>query len=477
MPSTYKTPGVYIEEIPKFPPSIAPVDTAIPAFIGYTETAKDKVAEDLRMKPTRITSMVEYELLFGGPQKETGVVVTIEEWTGKTDKPAGITATAALSESARSKHILYYAMQLFYANGGGPCYIVSVKPYKNTVGDALVLKDLEDGLETLKKVDEPTLIVIPESQRLELAEFGTLQQAAVTQCADLQDRFTIMDLHGGTAGSMSEPATDLTNAAIQFRGTITENLKYGAVYGPNVETVFDYVVEEPAIEVSHIEDGAAPAAAKLDTLKVDNNRLYELAQTAIRNLPCKLPPSAGIAGVYATVDNERGVWKAPANVGLKTVIKPTIEISNAEQDGMNIDQNGKSINAIRAFVGRGTLVWGARTLAGNDREWQYVPVRRFFIFVEESIKKATAQFVFEPNDANTWVRVQAMIENFLNTQWRQGALQGIKPEHAYFVSVGLNKTMTAIDILDGKMIIEIGLAAVRPAEFIILRFSHKMAQS
>ena len=191
-----------------------------------------------------------------------------------------------------------------------------------------------------------------------------------------------------------------------------------------------------------------------------------------------LPPSGAIAGVYAATDRERGVWKAPANVSLNAVIGPAVKISHEQQAEFNVDVNaGKSVNIIRSFTGKGTLVWGARTLAGNDNEWRYISVRRFFNFVEESVKKATEQFVFEPNDANTWVRVQAMIENFLNTLWRQGALQGIKPEHAFYVAVGLGKTMTPLDILEGRMIIEIGMAAVRPAEFIILRFSHKMAES
>jgi phage tail sheath protein FI len=172
------------------------------------------------------------------------------------------------------------------------------------------------------------------------------------------------------------------------------------------------------------------------------------------------------------------VWKAPANVVLAAVRKPTIDLSNVINDGMNVDPTaGKSVNAIRPFVGKGTLVWGARTLAGNDNEWRYVSVRRFFNFVEESVAKAAAGFTFEPNDANTWVKVQAMIENFLTVQWREGALQGIKPEHAFYVAVGLGKTMTALDILEGRMIIEIGMATVRPAEFIVLRFSHKMAES
>jgi phage tail sheath protein FI len=200
--------------------------------------------------------------------------------------------------------------------------------------------------------------------------------------------------------------------------------------------------------------------------------------TAIKKEMGKVPPSGSVAGIYARVDNLRGVWKAPANESLNSVTGPTFNVSAEEQGGMNVDPTaGKSINIIRSFIGKGTLIWGARTLAGNDNEWRYVNVRRFFNMVEESSKKATEQFVFEPNDANTWVKVQGMIENFLTTMWRQGALQGAKPEHAFYVAVGLGKTMTALDILEGRMIVEIGMAVVRPAEFIILRFSHKMAES
>lgn len=208
------------------------------------------------------------------------------------------------------------------------------------------------------------------------------------------------------------------------------------------------------------------------------NASYNIIKSEIASLPITLPPSSALAGVYARVDSDRGVWKAPANVGLNYVIKPTIKITNGDQDNLNVDTvAGKSINAIRSFTGKGTLVWGSRTLAGNDNEWRYVPVRRFFNMAEESIKKATEQFVFEPNDANTWIRVRAMIENFLILQWRAGALAGAKPEQAFYVRVGLGQTMSALDILEGRMIIEIGMAVVRPAEFIILRFSHKMQES
>ena len=185
-----------------------------------------------------------------------------------------------------------------------------------------------------------------------------------------------------------------------------------------------------------------------------------------------------IAGIYAAVDNARGVWKAPANVSVSDVIQPTIQITAENQDGMNVDPTaGKSVNAIRAFTGIGTLVWGARTLAGNDNDWRYVNVRRFCIFAEESIRKATMQFVFEPNDANTWVKVKGMIENFLTTLWRQGALMGSKPVDAFSVSVGLGTTMTALDILEGRMIVVVGLCPVRPAEFIILQFVQTMPVS
>lgn len=479
MATLYKTPGVYIEEIPKFPPSVAPVETAIPAFIGYTEQAREFGTDDLRLKPTRIGSLLEYTRLFGGPQPETGIAVTIIEKTDGTGSITSLSTSATLAETARSKHILYYALQMFFANGGGPCYIVSVGGYK-TLGTALVQTELKAGLDTLLKVDEPTLLVFPEAQFLAaIADFKTLHDLALAQCQLLKDRFVIMDVHGDDV-SLDNPAGNLLAAIGNFRddGIGTNNLKYGAAYAPNLETVLDYAVDETAIDVSYLLNADAPVAAKLSAMANTDNRKYELARAAIRDLACKLPPSSTIAGIYAAVDNNRGVWKAPANVSVTAVVKPTIDFTNAEQDVMNVDATaGKSVNAIRPFTGKGTLVWGARTLAGNDNEWRYVSVRRLFIFVEESVKKATEQFVFEPNDANTWVRVQAMIENFLNTLWRQGALQGIKPEHAFYVAVGLGKTMTALDILEGRMLVEIGLAAVRPAEFIVLKFSHKMAES
>ena len=661
----YNTPGVYVEEIPKFPPSIAPVETAIPAFVGYTEKAVLN-GESLVNKPKRIESIAEYEFMFGGGASQD-VTITLD------------TNNQFIRADSSAKLYLYDSLRLFYANGGGNCYILSIGKYPADVKSA----ELEAALDVLEQEDEPTIILAPDV----VSDAGgpyEFQKKALNQCNKLKDRVTLCDLTRATT------VADFKTSVDAFRDTIgINNLKYGAAYGPWIQANLPRIIWQKnlilkrdgtgdailleslttdagvlnlirdvkaaekssadlatnvtvitgsadktltdslqkALDAYRLIDDASTApqtvtalqgftklttdilktvqqlnampdvpgtkftikdsiaaylsnsalknaiatlaahatlqganadplayivktgadlneAAKLlgyangaallaDTTQkaaVDllypatvNTRkkradlvrsaaygaatesillmlsvqgsLYDFEKTLndallasfgkFKELVTKgaealnlLPPSGAVAGVYAATDLDRGVWKAPANVSLNAVIGPGVKISQEQQGEYNVDVNaGKSINIIRAFPGKGTLVWGARTLAGNDNEWRYVPVRRFFNFVEESVKKATERFVFEPNDANTWVKVQAMNENFLTTLWRQGALQGIKPEHAFYVAVGLGKTMTPLDILEGRLIIEIGMAAVRPAEFIILKFSHKMAES
>lgn len=699
MATTYKTPGVYIEEIVKFPPSVAQVETAIPAFIGYTEKAAKKTAGDLINDPTRITSLLDYENYFGSAYPETTISVNITdvEIGGKLQRDIVVN-----QPSSPSTFLMYYALQMYFANGGGPCYIVSVNTYEKEDGtkNLISFSELDGGLALLKSEDEPTLILFPDAAGLASDnDFYALYKNALTQCHDMQDRFAIIDTYRDVEYVNDD--TDLVSPIDEIRLKLNQEkdyLKYGAVYFPYLKTILDYKYDENTILINHISYkkdavpialgelndantaltpiiaalrtisdadadatndnivGAIPSILKytqdplgynnnnadftvaktipafttlLDALIVQLNNLveikkniknaansaiasveelstadddiivalaaftggfegankiesvlkniidltakiknadtnakvlslvktnatniitevkkllnytpvlglpdntlaitpdvflnmstqvnaiiaavstvnvsgvdvnngamngrylvdieplenasYNIIKSEIASLPITLPPSSALAGVYARVDSDRGVWKAPANVGLNYVIKPTIKITNGDQDNLNVDTvAGKSINAIRSFTGKGTLVWGSRTLAGNDNEWRYVPVRRFFNMAEESIKKATEQFVFEPNDANTWIRVRAMIENFLILQWRAGALAGAKPEQAFYVRVGLGQTMSALDILEGRMIIEIGMAVVRPAEFIILRFSHKMQES
>lgn len=642
--SAYKTPGVYVEEIVKFPPSVAQVETAIPAFIGYTERAKKKENNDLLLEPTRITSMLDYETYFGYARQETSIGVNVSN-ANQANEEVIVTAP-----SIPSPFKMYYHMQMYFANGGGPCYIVSVNTYEDDSNNenSISFDELKDGLDKVAYVDEVTLLTFPDGTSLASdTDFYSLYASALTQCNKLQDRFTIIDTYSDKEYDDGGGDVDPVEALRDKISLGKDYLKYGAAYYPFLNTILDYSYDEDSIEIEGLDESlsvqaeevidgidlteleslltalvdtknnidgagnevalsfkkdaisnvknivgylenitssindlisaaedseeaslATPSAdmttwmdanleailadlhAKLfklqqdDTegklmgsltsnatnvydllgiideadmtnngiyttledqkstdelfvlkgaidalggvttlpsladLKTENNALYNKIKLEIGLLPVKLAPSATMAGIYAKVDADRGVWKAPANVGLNYVYAPSVNISHDEQKGLNVDTvAGKSINAIRSFVGKGNLVWGARTLAGNDNEWRYVSVRRFFNMAEESIKKASEQFVFEPNDKNTWVRVKAMIDNFLTQQWRAGALAGPTPEKAFYVSVGLGETMTAQDVLEGNMIIEIGMAVVRPAEFIILKFSHKMQEA
>ena len=184
-----------------------------------------------------------------------------------------------------------------------------------------------------------------------------------------------------------------------------------------------------------------------------------------------------MAGVISDVDNNYGVHKAPANVGMVNVISPSVNLTNQDQADLNLPLSGLAVNAIRSFVGKGLLVWGARTLDGNSQDWRYINVRRSMIMIEQSIKNAAEAYVFEPNDANTWASVKSMIINFLTLQWRAGVLVGGTQDDAFRVDLGLGSTMTSVDILDGIMRITVKVAISRPAEFIVITFQQQMQKS
>lgn len=180
-----------------------------------------------------------------------------------------------------------------------------------------------------------------------------------------------------------------------------------------------------------------------------------------------IPPSGSVMGIYARSDNSRGVHKAPANEVVRACVGLDVQFNKGEQDILN----PKGVNLIRAFPGMGIRVWGART-ASSDGSWKYINVRRLFIFIEESIKANTNWAVFEPNDEVLWVRVQRTIEVFLTNLWRNGSLAGTSPDEAFFVNIG-RTTMTQDDIDNGRLICIIGVAPVKPAEFVIFRITQK----
>jgi uncharacterized protein len=577
-----RTPGVYIQEISKLPASVAPVATAVPAFVGYTKQRVQNREELAANTPVMVESLLEYEEIFGGAFEEP-YTVTLEPDPENTDETV---VQIGPAEEDLSPYLLHHCMRLYFGNGGGKCWIVSVGDgYDEDPDDSSINPDeLVSGIQSLEKEDEPTILVVPEAVKIVPEKRKELHDVMLEQCERLKDRFAIFDVLVGDQKNSNNDAGQFRNDEVGMN-----SLKYGAAYYPSLKSTIRRSYDETSIGISDNRGGSGngPADGLLlgdlasgirgdqarivvenlddleagDTLTVngveftftDDDSGIEIKNTPIavaqeiadaldshedfnakritgesfvlitmadpdeddklevsfdgddeilsisvedvfitepdtsllnqikKELEKKrlnLYPSAAMAGVYARVDRNRGVWKAPANVSLNLVSGPAVILTDEEQAGLNVDPNsGKSINAIRNFHGKGTIVWGARTLAGNDNEWRYIPVRRLFIFIEESIKKATEPVVFEPNDANTWAKTRSMIENFLTGLWRDGALAGATPEEAFFVKVGLGQTMNSNDILEGRMIIEVGLAAVRPAEFIILQFMHKLQES
>lgn len=604
-----KTPGVYIEEIDAFPPSVVGVETAVPVFIGYTEKA-EKNGRKLKLQPVRIGSMVEYSALFGGSFEPHFTVIDASEALttatknesdtktalGKAQerdtkaKDALRTAAAGTDENAKTaakteadnaaadlktaqdahtdaanklqaaqfgaadfaiadKHyaldigdklyLLFNSLRLFYANGGGDCYVVSVGSYD----DAVAKGDFENGLAAVKDLVGPTMLVIPEAVLLDREPYKTLATEMLIQCQTQQDRIAILDVWGVDKLPPNLTASDFATAINGFREGLSavpsSALKYGMAYTPFVKTSvidpveFDYTnfaefrsgkpgvlthallesanqlypdakgstyvqKEAPGVlpslkltekteQIAETYFGSMAAAQQMGAGPEQDAEVKKINQGLTAQIPALkevyaamaaklgvLPPSGAMAGIYTRNDALRGVWNAPANVGLVSVIAPTIQISTKMQDDLNVPISGFAVNAIRDFVGRGTLVWGARTLDGNSNDWRYIQVRRALIYIEQSIELALNKFVFEPNVAQTWVNVTSMVGSFLRGVWQAGGLMGAAPQEAFSVQCGLGSTMTAQDVLEGRMIVQVKLTMVRPAEFIILTFQQQM---
>jgi phage tail sheath protein FI len=631
----YKTPGVYVEELDAFPPSIVGVETAVPVFIGYTETA-ERNGRGVYLQPIRIASMVDYAAVFGGAfepkfklkdppaEKALAEAKDTEQKTAKdlqdakdalakaadaekAAKQADVTLKEDAHNQAQSKvrtaeaavkterlgpadvalgerrftldygdirHCLFNALRLFYANGGGSCYIVSVGEY----GEEIDPKALQNGLVAVEDLVGPTMLVIPEAVLLkEATAYNTLVTEMLKQCLAKQDRVAILDIWAPPDFSID----NLDKVVQDFRqglGAVpSAALKYGMAYAPFLRTSIVDPSELDYTNFSELEDGkpgpivwallaeanrlypdekkdekkpaltdqsaetkqppadgkqppadgkqvteAPPAPAwvalmpkgmtlttkasligtsylsamvKVEQEKKDKKLTRDEYWTQVKKInegltaqvPALkeiykamaaklgiLPPSAAIAGVYTQNDTLRGVWNAPANVGLNAVIAPMLSFSSKKQENLNMPIDGLAINAIRDFVGRGTLVWGARTLDGNSNDWRYIQVRRALIYIEQSVELALNKFVFEPNVGRTWVTVASMIGSFLRGVWQAGGLMGATPNEAFSVQCGLGSTMTAQDVLEGRMLVQIKLQMVRPAEFIVLTFQQQM---
>jgi Bacteriophage tail sheath protein len=301
------------------------------------------------------------------------------------------------------------------------------------IGDPAVPPDQLKGLSALAAVDDVAILAVPDAVNgalLAAAEQNLLQSAIIEQCETLRDRVAVLDVPAGAGDIETNPGAYLTRRS-----------NYAAIYYPHLRVI------DPRSRVTVL-----------------------------------VPPSGFVAGIYAFNDVTRGVHKAPANYEVQGILTadltPTegpleFPVTKGAQDVLN----PFGINAFRDFrsAGRGIRLWGARTIS-DDPEWIYVNVRRLFNFVEKSVDRGLQWLVFEPNAEPTWARVRRTIETFLEQVWRDGALMGTTREEAFFVRCD-RTTMSTDDILNGRLICLIGLAAVRPAEFVILRFSQFTAEA
>jgi len=518
------TPGVYTQEINAFPNSVVAVATSVPAFVGYTPRA-DYKGKSLLGKPCKISSLGDFLTYFGAMLPSSpGAPPQPAPPNGQYDPVYYLSPSAGLGDltiggkpydllpDAGTIFYLYNSIRLFYANGGGDAYVVSVGSYGKPVGKSIAagadlvnpnvkLADLQQALIALADEDEPTMLVIPDANLLKAAENASLMQSMIMFCGSTKaSMVAVLDVQGGF-----EPDPMTWNDSItSFRTNVGINfLNYAAAYFPFLRTTItasgdlDFTNAGGAAALAKIlpeyttspacksiidsilkPPASAPSTSQINAALVQASSSYAQIAQAVLDQVNILPPSAAMAGVINMVDHTAGVWTAPANVSLTAVTDTTFKITDAKQAGLNVDAaTGKSINCIRMFIGQGVLVWGTRTLDGNSQDWCYLNVRRTLIMIEQSIKLAARAYVFEANDANTWSTVSSALINFLTGLWRQGALAGATPTDAFNVAVGLGTTMTAQDILDGRMNINVSVAITHPAEFIVISYVQQMQKS
>jgi phage tail sheath protein FI len=335
-----------------------------------------------------------------------------------------------------------HAVYGFFNNGGSRCYVVNVGAPANLDLSPADTKAAAEKAAAVKADGSPTtgtkvdndaryigkdngpgartgLKCFEEIDEISLVAApgvisAAVQDALLTHCENRKDRFAILDSPETVQGGVDKLPRP-------------RDSKYGAYYFPWIQ------VYDP-----------------------ERGNVY-------------IPPSGHVAGVYARTDNERGVHKAPANEIMRGALGLRYQISRGEQDILN----PRGINCIRLMQGNGIRIWGARTLS-SDPSWRYINVRRLFIMVETSIERATQWVVFEPNDFRLWKRVTRTIASFLTLVWRQGALMGETPEKAFFVKC--DEETNPPEVIDvGQLIVEIGLAPVKPAEFVIFRIGQMPA--
>jgi phage tail sheath protein FI len=522
MAASYGAPGVYIEERPSGSMPLQGVGTAVAAFVGFTAAYHAAVGDPTDpdgVKPQLVTSWPQYERVYGGfapgillphavkgyfengggicyivripgqvaygpakralpsagrrdvetltveaidpaasfevvieppPAPEDGREASGQEFTLKVvqngevkEEYPGVSLgrgqrgveklvndhSTLIRVEARAAQGLSLAERTpaagRYAIEAAPASAPSVSPQELEGSEAD-----RTGYEGLAIADSVTMVAVPDLITVATREDGSFDSdlflAAQGRLVDWCER-------GGTRMAiLDSPPGCNAQQALDWRANLGKDSAFGAAYYPHL------VIANPL---------ARPGATNGDKFLT-------------------VPPSGHVAGVWARTDAMRGVWKAPANEVCRGVARLEADVTNGEQDLLNPSQ----INCIRSFGANGIRIWGARTLAATDQSWRYINVRRLFIFVEESIRQGTQWVVFEPNDTDLWARVRRTVSAFLRGLWMQGALVGATPEQAYFILCDeTNNPASSVD--DGRLIVDVGLAPVKPAEFVIFRIS------
>jgi uncharacterized protein len=435
---SYLTPGIYIQEIPSGNPPIEAVGTSTPALLGIAPLATARVHEAIAIDSW---SQFQRYYVFG------------------EDRYAAAVASGAPPEVSTTP--LAQAVRGFFDNGGSRCYVINLGAKGSLQGSG---GGRRQGIDLVEELDEVSMVCAPGLHD------ARAYQALVSFC-DRTNRMAICDAPEDVENldQLKEIAVSPTGAEPRGGGTreapAADTRETPA--GGTRETPAGGTRETPAarqtvgVRAMQSESGnAAYYYPWLTCVNAVNPASSELVNS---------PPSGHIAGIYARVDASRGVFKAPANELVRGALNVVRNVTDAEQGGLN--QNG--VNIIRLFSGDGLRVWGARTLSAKP-EFRYINVRRFFTMVERSIKRGTRWAVFEPNDQLLWSRIRVSVGSFLKRMYKSGALMGRSPEEAYFVKCD-EETNPPEVIEAGQLVIVVGLAVVKPAEFVIFRIGHYAA--
>lgn len=328
--------------------------------------------------------------------------------------------------------VLYYAVAHYFDNGGRGGFVLSLGNWSSETTAANFLSALSDPqiIEAVAAEPRLSLVAVPDMVLLPDDDNGLWSQAWLALLAICQAREGIFGLFDSP-----DDANNASAALLAFSTSSPSGAEYGAAYWPRLVTSY--------------QDGNGHAIV--------------------------VPPSAAVAAVIEATDARIGVWQAPANVALAQTIKPTQPWQRSE--GL-FQQDAASFNLIRSFAGRGTRIWGCRTLVSDTASpWLYVPARRLMSYVENQTGQIGMRFVFEPNTALTWVKVRSLMYLWLRELWIAGGLVGEEESEAFDIQIGLNETMTEEDIQQGKTIVKIRLAIACPAEFITvsLTFNSRMS--